>query len=132
MNKTTALRAFNTLFFDFVDDLISIFPNDRYLVVARTSFEAMKSFNTSIIIKRWFQKVCIPYSEQILLGDLTFFIEKDYKADLNVFRNAEDLLKFIEQFREKVREMSEENRKTSFDYLKKLCVLSDVYSKFDL
>jgi hypothetical protein len=41
-------------------------------------------------------------------------------------------LKFIEQFRDKVREMSEENRKTSFDYLKKLCTLSDFYSKFDL
>ena len=129
MDKSTALRAFNTLFFDFVNDVISIFQESRELVLAKTSFETMRSFNTSIIVKCWYKNVFLPYSEKILAGDLGFFIDKDYRGDLDALGNAEDLIGIIDQFRDKIREMSPENQKTSLDYLRKLSILSEIYSK---
>jgi hypothetical protein len=127
MDKSTALRAFNTLFFDFVNDVIGIFPGSRELVMAKTSFETMRSFNTSIIVKCWYKNVFSPYSDKILAGDWAFFIDKDYRSDLDALGNADELIGTIDKFRDKIRDMSPENQATSLDYLKKLCILSEIY-----
>jgi hypothetical protein len=127
LDKPTALRAFNTLFFSFVDDIITLFPNNSELLVAKKTFESIKTLNVSIIIKVWFQQVYLPYSQKIFEGDLSYFLEKDYEDDLNSLPNVKEVMQTIDSFRHKINIMSVENQKTSLDYLKRLSVLSQCY-----
>lgn len=127
MDKTTCVRGFNTLFFAFIDDVISIFPEYKDLVVAKKSFETIKSLSVSAILKAWYYYVYTPYKEEIQNRDISFFIDKDYKNDLSQFSNSGDIMETINKFRKPIREMSEESKKYSMDYIEKLSKLSDIY-----
>jgi len=127
-NKSLALNGFNTLFFEFVDRIISLFPNNTELRVARKSFETFKTMNVSIIIKVWYQQVYVPYSQQIMLGDLTYFLEKDYQDDLSALSNVSEIMHTIDSFRHKIRDMNSEDKDVMLNYLQKLTILSNQYS----
>lgn len=128
-DKSTVIRGFNTILFEFVDDIISIFPDNSDLKDIRLAFEFFKKANPTSIIKAWHYFVYTPYKTVIDAGDLSFFCDKDYKSDLSYMTNADDIMRVIEKFRTPVRELEPVNRATAVVYLKNLCKLSDVYSK---
>ena len=130
MDKTTVLKAFNTLFFTFLDDVISIFPENEQLTVAKTSFETIKKMNVTAMIKAWNHFVFLPYQAQIEASDISFFIDKDYGNDITHLSNSDDIMQTIDKFRDPIRQMSEENKSHSMNYMKKLSQLSQMYSKF--
>jgi hypothetical protein len=111
-----------------VDRIISLFPNNTELRVARKSFETFKTMNVSIIIKVWYQQVYVPYSQQIMLGDLTYFLEKDYQDDLSALSNVSEIMHTIDSFRHKIRDMNSEDKDVMLNYLQKLTILSNQYS----
>ncbi|NBX71334.1 hypothetical protein EBQ91_00260, partial [bacterium] len=68
-----------------------------------------------------------PYKDAINAGDVTFFFEKNYEEDLGNFENANEVLKFIDSFREPIRMMSDTNKAHSMQYIQILSKLSEVY-----
>ena len=86
-DKTTILKAFNNHFFDFLEDIIRVFPDNQDIALAKTSFETIKKANPTIILKAWKTYVYTPYKEVIDNGDITFFLEKDYSNDLSILAN---------------------------------------------
>ena len=129
-DKSSILRAFNTHFFDFINDIIGIFPEKVEIVTARNTFEMAKKANPTIIIKIWHNMIYVPYSSVIEAGDITFFFEKDYGEDLASFPNSGEILKKIDALRDPIKCMSDVNRAHSMKYIQNLSKLSDVYSKF--
>jgi hypothetical protein len=127
-DKSTILRAFNTLFFDFLDDIISIVEDAGDIRSAKTSFEMFRKGNPTIIIKVWHTYIYVPYAQVIETGDLEFFINKDYTGDLSVLANSGDVVKTIDKIREPIRNMTETNKAHSLAYIQKLSKLSAVYS----
>ena len=127
-DKTTLLRTFNTLYFQFLEELISIFPENIDIKSSKTFFEITKKANPSLLIKIWKTYVSGPYGETLANGDLDYFINKDYSEDLVNLNNAADILKAIDKLRAPIKELSEENKNHSLDYLQKLNKLSDAYS----
>lgn len=127
-DKTTLLRAFNTHFFDFFNDLISVLPNNTEISYAKTSFETIKKANPTIIIKTWYNFVFLPYKDLINSGNLTFFIDKDYSIELTGVVKSEDILKMIDNIRNPIREMDETNKQHALKYIQNLCKLSDHYN----
>ena len=127
-DKSTLLRTFNTLYFQFLEDLISIFPENIDIKSSKTFFEITKKANPSLLIKIWQTYVSGPYGETLANGDLDYFISKDYSEDLVNLNNAADILKAIDKLRAPIKELSEENKKHSLDYLQKLNKLSYAYS----
>jgi hypothetical protein len=73
-DKSSILKAFNNHFFEFLDDIIGIFPENNDIREARVTFETFKRGNPTLIIKVWFQYVYTPYASAILSGDISFFI----------------------------------------------------------
>lgn len=127
-DKSTILRAFNTLFFDFLDDIIGIVEDAGDIRSAKTSFEMFRKGNPTIIIKVWHTYIYVPYAKVIEAGDLEFFINKDYTGDLSVLANSGDVVKTIDKIREPIRNMTETNKAHSLAYIQKLSKLSAVYS----
>jgi hypothetical protein len=128
MDKSTVLRGFNTHFFEFLDEVIRILPDNRDIHDAKTTFEIIKKANPTAIIKAWQIFVCNKYKDVIEKGDMNFFFEKDYSEDLIYLHNACDIMKTIDVIRGPLKILSEDSKEASLKYIKNLCKLSNMYS----
>lgn len=126
-SKSDINKAFNKLFFDFLDDIVSIYPDNKDISSARTSFASFKQMNPTIIIKSWFKFVYTPYREIINAGDISFFFNKDYSADLQDTPGSKEIMRVIDEIRGPIQSMDETNKKHSSDYILKLSKLSELY-----
>lgn len=127
-DKSTVLKAFNNHFFEFIQDIINIFPENEDLKTTKTALEFFKKANPTCIVKSWHYFVYQKYKDVILAGDITFFFEKDYNNDLSYMSNAGEIMKAIDKIREPVRNMGDENKAHTMRYIQNLCKLSDVYN----
>ena len=127
-DKLIILRAFNENFFAFLDEIIELFPENYDIKAAKQTFLTIKKANPSTICKIWWSYIYSPYQSIIDNGDINFFIEKDYGNDLGVLQNSGDVINFINNIREPIRIMDENNKKTSMKYLQVLSKLSKIYS----
>lgn len=126
--KSSILRAFNTHFFEFLDDVLSIFPDNQDIAGAKVSIEIIRKANPTAIAKAWCSFVYLPYKDIILSGDIRFFFEKDYQTDLVYMDNAGDILKIIDKLREPIRNMSPESQGKTMQYIQNLSKLSMAYN----
>ncbi len=127
-DKSTVLKTFNTQFFAFLQDIITIFPENKDIASAKKSFEMIKMANPSLLIKVWLNYIYTPYAAEIDQGDIQFFFDKDYSKDLNKVANSGEVLRVIDTLREPVRQMSPTNKEHTAKYLQILSKLSNVYS----
>jgi|UniRef100_A0A6C0D6G9 hypothetical protein len=127
-DKSTLLRSFNTHLFEFLDDIIRIFPDNVNLQTAKTSFQTIKRANPTAIAKVWFSYIYMPYREVIDSGDIQFFFQKDYSEDLSILQNSGEIIKIIDTLREPVSNMSETEKAFTMKYLQNLSKLSMLYS----
>lgn len=126
-DKSTILKAFNNHFFDFLADIICVFPDNQDLAVAKTSFETIKRANPTIILKAWKTYVYTPYKDVIDGGDITYFLEKDYSSDLSILANSAEIMKIIDKLRQPIKEMDAVNKEHSIKYIQNLSKLSMLY-----
>ena len=99
MDKKTISKAFNNLFFDFLDDVLVVFPESKEILHAKKSFGLLRTANPTILIKAWKTHVYDKYQEHIDVGDISFFFEKDYSGDLQDVRGGDDIIKMIDNIR---------------------------------
>lgn len=126
-DKSTILKTFNAHFFEFLDDIIRIFPENNDIATARKSFETVKKANPTIIIKVWSKHVYFPYKEVIDQGNINFFFEKDYGSELGSVTNGKEVLRIIDTLRDPLRSMDAVNKEHSAKYLINLSKLSALY-----
>jgi hypothetical protein len=127
-DKTTILRAFNNLFFEFLGEVQKVIPENGDIKDAITGLELLKKANPTCIVKAWHFFVYEPYKEEIGRGDITFFCEKDYQNYLAYMSNSDEIMKAIQRIRDPIRSMSEDNKKVVLQFVSNLCRLSLVYS----
>ena len=123
------VKSFNNHLMDFLDDIILIFPNDLQLRAGRIAIKSIKSLNATLLIRHWYDSIYLPYKTQIDQGDLTFFVEKDYTEDFDSTDDPGYFLKSIDRFRQPVKNMNENNKEKSFQYIQNLCQLSVLYKE---
>ena len=128
-DKSLLMNAFNEHFFEFVEDIESVFVNDSSIKKVKSALILIKKMNPALIIKIWYNYVVINYEKEINENNLNFFIEKDYKKDLKNIESSDNIMKHIDSLREPVRNMGENNQQKSLMYIKNLCILSKLYSE---
>jgi hypothetical protein len=128
-DKSIILKSFNNHFFEFLQDIITIFPENEELQFTKTKMEMLKKANPTCIIKAWYFFVFEKYNNIILNGDITFFFDKDYKQDLEYMQNSGEIMNVINKLREPIRNMSDTNKEHTLKYMQNLCKLSDIYMK---
>lgn len=122
------LKAFNTQFFDFLDDIIIIFPENKSIPVSKGYFQTIKFAKPASLIKVWYAHIYSPYSDAIDKGDINFFLEKDYESDLCSLPNAGEIMKIIDSsLRDPLRAMDAVNKAHCTKYIQLLSKLSVAY-----
>jgi hypothetical protein len=125
----TILKAFNDQLGEFLEDIHSIFPEDKSILKSKNSLLALKKVNPKIIIQVWFNNITIPYKEQIDDGNISFFFEKDYSNDLDSFEGTEKIQEGIDRLREPIKNMGTDNQDKCMQYIQNLTGLSVLYHK---
>jgi hypothetical protein len=128
-DKSAILKAFNKHFFEFMDEIIGIIPENTEVKVARNSFDTIRQANPTTIAKVWYKYVHIPYSSIIETGDITFFFDKDYSTDLSNVHQQGRVMEIIDKIRQPIKNMSPENITHSAKYIQNLGKLSLLYAK---
>ena len=128
--KSASLKAFNTHFDEFIEDLIKVFPDNIDIKSAKNMVHMSRKANVTLIIKVWHSYVYGPYKDRIDSGDLDFFIHKDYCEDFTGVSNSSDIMKSIDSLRAPIKDMSDVNKAHSLKYIQNLCKLSELYNSF--
>lgn len=120
------VKVFNDHLLEFVDDVITIFPDNADLQTGRTFLVGIKKVNPKKIIDIWKRYVNDLYIKEINEGDMDFFLNKDYKQDLQYIA-SNDIFNIIEDIKRLLRGTSDENKKKSLKYVQNLCKLCKLY-----
>ena len=131
-DKLILMRAFNKLFFEFLDDIISIYPDNVDMLIGRESFITVKKINPTGIIKVWFSSVYGKYKTQIDSCDIEFFAEKDYSQDLLKVQNTHNILEMINSIRDPIKNMDAKSKEHVAKYVQDLSKLSVAYASLNL
>ena len=128
MDKSNILKTFNDHFVDFLNDIQSVFPDDSDIQSSKTTLLTIKKMNPRLIIKIWNEHIVKKYKNQILNGDISFFIDKDYSDDLNEMDDASSIANKINKLREPIKNMGKENQDKCMKYIQNLTKLSELYN----
>jgi hypothetical protein len=126
MNKSEILDIFNKQFKEFIEDTSRVFPDNSDISTFKMALPQIVFLSPKKIYKAYKKFVIDTYRDYILAGDIKFFIDKDYKADLST--NASNaILEKIDSLRAPIREMNEEEQSKVIKYMQNMMKLSDVY-----
>jgi hypothetical protein len=111
MSNSIILKAFNKHFFEFIDDVVRIFPENHHIQTSREYFETIRKANPTLLVKIWHYFIWVPYNKKIEEGDLSFFFEKDYTEDVKMMPNSEEIVQVINTtLRDPLKSMDDVNR----------------------
>lgn len=125
--KSKFLTAFNNHFSEFVDDIVTIFPDNRDVLNAKNSLGLLRKANPKIVIMFWKNYIVAKYRQEIEAGDCAFFLNKDYSLDIASNSGSSEIVTAIERFRGPLKELSEENLQKCVKYIQNLTKLSLLY-----
>ncbi len=120
---TSYLTAFNTVVFNFNDDLIETFPEENDFKVYKRGLEWLKQSNAKKICNL-FKVYTFSYREKINSKDETFFLNTDYQDVVDT--NDEGIVLVINKLKKYWTTLSQENQEKVWDYLNTLIKLSDL------
>ena len=126
-NKSSLLMVFNNHFIEFINDVVRVFPDDVDLLTVYNSFLLIRKTNPRLIIQVFHEYVYQKYYSQIEVGNLLFFIEKDYRVDLTNNEHSNKIIDSINRLREPIRRMNDKDKQNTIKYLQNLCKLSGSY-----
>ena len=121
---SSVLKAFNNPLLEFIDDVIRIFPNNLDIKTGKTFIEGVKKVNPKKIITYWRDNILALYETEILEGDITFFVNKDYRNDIGTEAQT---LQVLEDIRGLVKETTQDNKDKAMKYLQNLTKLCKLY-----
>lgn len=124
---STILSAFNNHFLEFVEDVLTLFPDNSDLKKAKSGLTMLKKANPRIIIQFWKSYIIQNYENEIESGNIEFFLKKDYTNDINSANADPRLVESIEKLREPIRLMGKDNQQKCMEYIQNLTKLSKMY-----
>jgi hypothetical protein len=84
----------------------------------------VRKANPKLLVKIWIKYVATPYQDRIMLGDINFFIEKDYSNDLTRSGNQDQIMESIDRLRNPVKQMNPDNQQKTMKYIQNLSKLA--------
>lgn len=127
MDNSTILKSFNEHFIDFVSDIQQVFPEDPTILTLKNSLIGIRKANPKLIIKIWKEYINVNYKSEIMMGDISFFIEKDYNTDLSQMDTSSSIISKIDALRDPIKNMGLENQQKCIKYIKFNKIIGIIY-----
>lgn len=128
MDKDKILTIFNKQFKEFVEDISRVFPENQDLLTLKLAISQILNITPKTVYKGYKKHLIDLYRKEIETGDITFFIDKDYKGDLNKLGTSNNIiLDKIDSLRDPVRNMDPIEQAKVVKYMQNMMKLSDLY-----
>ena len=124
--SNSILSAFNDHFFDFLNDVQNVFPDDADILTAKNALLTVRKANPKMIVKIWNAFIVGKYKSEIESGNIDFFINKDYSTDVSSASNSDKIMESINRLREPIKNMSSENQSKVMKYIQNLTKLAEL------
>ena len=124
--SSNILSAFNDHFFEFLNDVQNVFPQDTDILTAKNALLTVRKANPKMIVKIWNTFIVGKYKNEIESGNIDFFINKDYSSDVSSASNSDKIMESINRLREPIKNMSVENQAKVMKYIQNLTKLSEL------
>ena len=125
MDKSKLLIAFNNHFFEFIDDILRVFPNDYELKTAKSILLKLRKSNPKLILNIFIEYVLDNFKEEIMNGNIDYFIDKNYKEEFEYIDNV--VIEKFNTLKEPIRKMNNEDKNKVIKYIQNLIKLSEIY-----
>ena len=125
-NQKTLKELFCTQLIEFMDDILTIFPNNLDLKTGKTFIVGLTKVSKKKLVGIWKTSVVDIYEDEIMNGDKEYFINKDYKEDLGE-GGTDKMMSVIEDVRGLIRNTSKENKEKAIKYLQNLTKICKLY-----
>ena len=125
-NQKTLKELFCNQLLEFIDDVLTIFPNNLDLKTGKTFIVGLTKVSKRKLIGIWKTSVVDVYEDAILKGDVEYFINKDYSEDLGE-GGTDKMMSVIEDVRKLMRKTSDENKNKAMKYLQNLTKICKLY-----
>ena len=79
-----------------------------------------------MIVEIWKAFIADKYREEIAVGDIRFFINKDYSTDVSSASGSDKIMESIDRLREPIKNMTSENQAKVMKYIQNLTKLSEL------
>jgi len=120
------LTAFNDHFFEFLNDVQKVFPEDADILTAKNALLTVRKANPKMIVKIWNAFVVGKYKGEIEAGNIDFFINKDYSTDVSSASNSDKIMESINRLREPIKNMCPDNQSKVMKYIQNLTKLAEL------
>jgi hypothetical protein len=127
MSNIDVLSAFNNHLTELFEALIGMFPNDHTLKLANTAIITLRKANPKIVLPIWKTYILDKYEENIMLGNLNYFIEKDWTKDFVEESSVKLVLEKITVVKETIKNLSDNDLQKTVLYLQNLTKLCKLY-----
>ena len=124
---TNLVAIFNNHFFEFVEDVENVFPDNPDILVTKNTLLTIKKANPKILVKIWNKFIVNKYDKEIEEGNIDFFIDKDYSHDLSNMDYSDKITEAIDRLREPIKQMNKENQEKSMKYIQNLTKIANIY-----
>lgn len=133
MSKDQLAKAFGTHLLEFIDDIRRVFPGVEDIELARKTLSKIIMIFPKLVIKLFRDHIANIYVEPIERGDIDFFINNDYKPDMQRLgykeqdANSKIIMEKIECLRDPIRNMKGDDVQKVVKYIQNLTKLSRMY-----
>jgi hypothetical protein len=131
MRKEECVNLFNVKLKEFINDLITVYPQDEDLYKFKTSVNMLLLVNEKQVIKIFKDFVYPKYKDHILNRDEKFFLTHDYTDDVSAVGATEQSPEFTDQLIVKIKSywetMKDENKNIIWNYFTLLIKLVEKY-----
>ena len=125
------LTAFNNIVIDFIDDCITVIPQEPKFKLYKQAILIFKKYNPRKIPET-FKSYLALYRPQIDSKDEKFFLNNQFSEVQNINKQLEieeeeeeEIFKVINQIKNYWKELSQDNRNTIWEYMEVMVKLSD-------
>ena len=125
-NQKTLKVLFCNQLIEFIDDILTIFPNNLDLKTGKTFIVGLTKVSKRKLVGIWKTSVVDIYEEAIMNGDKEYFINKDYSEDLGE-GGTDKMMNVVEDVRKLIRNTSDENKDKAIKYLQNLTKICKLY-----
>ena len=131
VNKSLLVKIFSEQVVELYRDMKLVYPNDTSIKTGLTLVEQIKTFNPKLLISKYKEGVNDEYYEQIIRGDLDFFINKNYEKDClkagYVGNEIKTQAAWMDTIKDLYKEQGEDNQKKIKKYFQNFSKICKMY-----
>ena len=128
--KTSWFKLFNSTYFELLKMMKDNSDKNKDFLRFYKQNLFLKRANVKLFIRTWYTNITRFYMEPILNGNIQFFLEKDYSAEINEnkeFSNTYSIESYVQYFKEIYNTLKQEDVDVFVEKVQELTKLSKLY-----